>query len=223
MFNGLGGGGPEVSASRAITASNYFASPVSNPFFAEDPRSLTEIRPIFMFQTISNHNSVHRGRQRRVLRHSGPRGHHGPVVVRPEQARRHLDQSGEQLAAPVGQRVRGNLARAEVDVPAEHGNRYRGRGRSHVPDSVQFGAGGPGHGPARRWCRTSRPPQNFGCTSYGSFNAMGTLGYSFADHERSDYLFSSLHLDYDVGGRHFLYPLVELNWFTTPATAMTGR
>ena len=42
--------------------------------------------------------------------------------------------------------------------------------------------------------------QNFGCTTYGSFNAMGTLGYSFrADSQRSDYLFTSLHMDFDVG------------------------
>src|SRR5262249_20160296 len=29
-----------------------FVSPISNPFLAEDPRSLTELRPIFLWQTI---------------------------------------------------------------------------------------------------------------------------------------------------------------------------
>src|SRR5262249_40134579 len=35
-------------------AFDYFASPVSMPFLLEDPRSLTELRPIFIFQSIPN-------------------------------------------------------------------------------------------------------------------------------------------------------------------------
>src|SRR5262249_35916125 len=31
-------------------AFDYFASPVSNPFLFEDPRALTEVRPIFFYQ-----------------------------------------------------------------------------------------------------------------------------------------------------------------------------
>src|SRR5262249_36201701 len=38
-----------------------FASPVSNPFLFEDPRSLTEIRPILIFQTIPGANPVFQG------------------------------------------------------------------------------------------------------------------------------------------------------------------
>ena len=33
-------------------AFDYLISPVSSPFLNEDPRALTEIRPIFLFQTI---------------------------------------------------------------------------------------------------------------------------------------------------------------------------
>src|SRR5439155_5685671 len=38
-----------------------FISPVSNPFLFEDPRSLTEVRPIFLYQTIPGSNPLFRG------------------------------------------------------------------------------------------------------------------------------------------------------------------
>src|SRR5207253_5545861 len=55
--------------------------------------------------------------------------------------------------------------------------------------------------------------QNFGASSYGSFNFMNTTGYSLGiDSKRSDNLYVSLHLDYDVANSHTIYPLIELNW-----------
>src|SRR5438067_2840151 len=42
-------------------AFDTFASPVTNPFYFEDPRSLTEVRPLFFFQTIPNSNYLYRG------------------------------------------------------------------------------------------------------------------------------------------------------------------
>src|SRR5262249_773786 len=38
-----------------------FISPVTNPFLFEDPRSLTEVRPIFLIQAIPNSNPAFRG------------------------------------------------------------------------------------------------------------------------------------------------------------------
>ena len=56
--------------------------------------------------------------------------------------------------------------------------------------------------------------QSFGKTSYGSFNFLNTTGYDFAlDDQRTDYFFSSFHLDFDVAGLHRIYPLIEANWF----------
>jgi hypothetical protein len=56
--------------------------------------------------------------------------------------------------------------------------------------------------------------QNFGRSSYGSFDVMGTTGYAFStDNKRSEYLFASLHLDYNVANANKFYPLIELNWF----------
>jgi hypothetical protein len=58
--------------------------------------------------------------------------------------------------------------------------------------------------------------KNFGRLPYswGSFNFMSTTGYSFGlDSQRSEFFYSSMHLDYDVANLHHFYPLVELNWF----------
>jgi hypothetical protein len=56
--------------------------------------------------------------------------------------------------------------------------------------------------------------QSFWCTSYGSMQAMGTLGYNLGvDSKRSENLFLSLHLDYDIANAHVFYPLLEMNFF----------
>src|SRR5262249_17784552 len=55
--------------------------------------------------------------------------------------------------------------------------------------------------------------QTFGRSSYGSFDAMGTIGYDFGvDNKRSDMFFTSLHLDYNVANANKIYPFLELNW-----------
>jgi hypothetical protein len=55
--------------------------------------------------------------------------------------------------------------------------------------------------------------QNFGRSSYGSFNLLGEIGYSFGVNDKpSDFFMTSLHLDYDIGNLHKIYPLLELNW-----------
>ncbi|MFO0968041.1 MAG: hypothetical protein U0793_21000, partial [Gemmataceae bacterium] len=52
--------------------------------------------------------------------------------------------------------------------------------------------------------------QNFLRSQYGSFNVINTIGYDFAtDHARSDFLFDSVHLDYEIAKK--IYPFVELN------------
>src|SRR5260370_5874717 len=54
--------------------------------------------------------------------------------------------------------------------------------------------------------------QGFGRNQYGSFNFMNTTGYTFrTDNTRTEALFSSFHLDYDWGGAHRVYPLIDFN------------
>src|SRR5207244_3388453 len=55
--------------------------------------------------------------------------------------------------------------------------------------------------------------QNFWRTTFGSFNFLNTTGYvARVDSTRTDNLFSSFHLDYDVGNLKKIYPLIELNF-----------
>ena len=56
--------------------------------------------------------------------------------------------------------------------------------------------------------------QNFWRTSYGSVNAMSTLGYTWgSSNARSDYVFLSTHFDFDILQAHTWYPVVEMHFF----------
>src|SRR5947209_2724175 len=66
--------------------------------------------------------------------------------------------------------------------------------------------------------------QSFWKTTYGSMQAMGTIGYNVGlDNKRSDDLFFSLHLDYDIGNLQRIYPLVELNFFYYPTNGKANN
>src|SRR5262245_41644746 len=58
LMNGRGNVGSAFASDHEFDS---FISPVTNPFLAEDPRKLTELRPIFMFQTIPNSNLLYSG------------------------------------------------------------------------------------------------------------------------------------------------------------------
>ena len=53
-FCGCGGGDRASASGRCLFQSDhcfdYFASPVTNPFLFEDPRALTELKPLFIYQ-----------------------------------------------------------------------------------------------------------------------------------------------------------------------------
>jgi hypothetical protein len=56
--------------------------------------------------------------------------------------------------------------------------------------------------------------RSFWSTQYGNFNFMNTTGYSAStDNARSDFFFTSLHLDYDIARLHKFFPLLELHYF----------
>ena len=213
MFQGWGGSGPEGHCFESDHCFNYFASPVSNPFLFEDPRSLTEARPIFLLQTIPNSNPVYRGGNTEFFgtqfrlaltdRWSVVMNKLGGVWINPGNDSPLGSESGfaELWIGPKYTFVRntetGTVAAAGVTfaIPAGPPDVAQDTGKLSVIPYVTAA-------------------QNFGCTSYGSFNAMATLGYSFrADSDRSDYFYTSWHLDFDVGNQHRLYPLIELNWF----------
>jgi hypothetical protein len=213
MFQGMGGNGPEGKCLESDHCFEYFASPVSNPFYSEDPRSLTEARPIFIYQRIPGSNPLYKGgnteffgSQFRVAitdQWSFVMNKLGGVSVNPSDNSVVGSNTGfaEIWLGPKWTFLRntetGTVAAAGVtfQIPSGPPSVIQDTGTLSIAPYVSAA-------------------QNFGCTNYGSFNAMGTIGYTFStNNQRSDYLFSSAHLDFDVGNQHRLYPLVEMNWF----------
>ncbi|HMC66004.1 MAG TPA: hypothetical protein VKI65_13780 [Gemmataceae bacterium] len=195
-------------------AFDNFISPLSNAFRFEDPRSLTEWRPMFIYQLTPGSNYAFHGgdieflgMQARVALterlsvvlnefgaiwsephlHSGefvPHAGFAEVQLGPKYTFLRCEETGTVAAAGL-----------TFDIPAGAAKVFQDTGTLSLVPYVSAA-------------------QNFGRSSYGSFNFMGTLGYSFSvDNGRSDYFYTSLHLDYDFANAHTIYPLVELNWY----------
>lgn len=190
-----------------------FISPVTNPFIAEDPRALTEVRPIFMYQSIPNSNWIYRGGnaeffglQARVAlteRWSIVMNKLGGVSINPGSGSAIPDETGlsEIWLGPKFTFLRntdtGTLGAAGLTFQIPSGSSKVAQDTGSL-SLMPYGVIG----------------QNFGRSSIGSFNVLNTSGYNFRiDNTRSEYFVNSLHLDYDVGNLHKFFPLVELNWF----------
>ena len=205
--------GPGGTLFQSNTVSPVFSSPVTNPFFFEDPRSLTEVRPVFMWQHTPSANPAWNGGNNYVFAVTGsvaitqdisftlnrlgfesinPEGNVAgvsrdtgftEVLLGPKFTFLHSETSG--TVAAVG---------LIFDIPGGSSRIYQDTG--HLMLDPYFSI-----------------VQNFGRSDYGSFNFMNTTGYTFrTDNTRSESLYSSFHLDYDVGALHRFFPLVELNW-----------
>jgi hypothetical protein len=191
-----------------------FISPVSNPFFFEDPRSLTELRPIFIYQSIPHRNYAFQGgnidffgvqgRLALTDRLSFVLNKLGGIWVNPGR---------DAIADVAGHRsdfADINLGPKYTFLRNEHSGTLGAVGLTfEIPTGgtrIQAAQG------------LSLFPyltmgQNFGRSSYGSFNGLGEIGYSFGTNNKpSDFFMTSLHLDYDIGNLHKIYPLIELNW-----------
>jgi hypothetical protein len=190
------------------------ASPVSNPFLFEDPRALTEVKPLVMFQGAPSDNWVYHGgdtgfagvqarlalteRWSFVLSELGfvwsephvpfdgfePHTGFAEVRLGPKYTFFRCENTGTIAAAGVN-----------FDIPAGSGKVFQDTGDLSVEPYISFG-------------------QTFLRSSFGSFNFLNTTGYSFAtDNKRTDFLFSSFHLDYNVANLNKIYPFVELSYF----------
>src|SRR5262249_50261327 len=203
----LNGAGTPVNGclGRSLFQSDHafdsFISPVSNPFLFEDPRSLTEVRPIFMYQSAPSKNWVFRGGNAEFF------GLQARVALT-EQFSIVMNKLGFVGLQPNGNDLTGDFHNrtgfAEIDI----GPKFTFLRNDHTGILGAFGltfqipAGD--HSVFQDTGSLSLVPyfsfgQSFWHTCYGNFNALGTAGYSFAtDDKRSEYLFLSLHLDYDV-------------------------
>jgi hypothetical protein len=191
-----------------------FASPVTNPFLFEDPRSLTEVRPIFIFQKGSNNNPFFQGGQSYFLgtqarlaltqNLSLTLNKLGGVLINPGSDSNMGTETGfaEIWLGPKLTFWRddqaGFVAAAGTifQIPAGSGNTFQDTGTLSIVPYL------------------SAAKNFFGTSSFGGINLMDTVGYAFAiNGGRSEYLYNSFHVDYDVGNQHRVFPLMELNWF----------
>jgi hypothetical protein len=188
-------------------------SPVTNPFLFEDPRALTELRPIFMIQHIPNSNPVFRGGNAEFF------GTQARVAIT-ERFSFTINKLGwTAINTGSGSSEPGGVGFSELQlgpkftflrsvddkllgaagiifqIPDGRGSVYQDTGSLSIVPYASFG-------------------KNFFENRFGSLNFLNTTGYSFAtDRERTDFFYSSFHLDWDVANLHRYYPLLEFNWF----------
>jgi hypothetical protein len=216
-----------TSPSRSLFQSDHcfdvFCSPVSNPFFFEDPRALTEVKPLVIFQRVPGSNPAFGGGdiwfyglQGRLAINDvfsvvvsklggitlSPNNHSGgissdsgfaEVMLGPKFTFYRCESSKTVLAAGLN-----------FDLAIGSSGVFQNTGDLSLIPYISFA-------------------QNFGGSSWGSFNFMNTTGYSFAtDNTRTDFFYSSFHLDYDIANLNKIFPLIEINWFHYTQNGSSG-
>lgn len=202
-------GGDAGAGSRCAFESDHcfdsFVSPVTNPFFFEDPRSLTELRPVFLYQKIESSNPHFKGGKMEMFalqarlaltdRFSIVMPKLGFVAIQPDNpALSNENGLAELMIGPKYTFWRddqsGTIAAIglNLEIPIGDSDVFQDTGSGAVAPHVSLGQ------------------------QLGNFHLLGSFGYRFGfDDERSDSLFVSAHLDYSFFDR--IYPFVELNWF----------
>lgn len=191
-----------------------FISPVTNPFLFEDPRSLTEIRPIFMLQATPHGN---------WLFGNGSVGFYGMQarLAITERLSFVINKLGGVWQDPKNGLglVESNSGFSELWLGPKYTLIRNETSGTLLATGLTFQIPSGPSGVEQNTGHLSLTPylsfaQNFARSSYGSFNFMNTTGYTFSvDKERTDYFYSSFHLDFDVANAHKIYPLIEMNWY----------
>ena len=191
----------------------WMISPVSMPFFAEDPRALTELRPIFMLQAVPHSAAGFNGgtvgflgMQARLAvtnRFSLVVNKLGFEWTDPHDQTDGFHRTagfGELWLGPKVTIIRNPETRTLLaagltfQIPTGTARIYQNTGNLTLAPYMSFA-------------------QNFLRTGWGSLNFMNTTGYALAtDNQRTDYLYTQFHLDWDVWNWNKIFPLVEVNW-----------
>jgi hypothetical protein len=194
---------------------DVLASPVTNPFLFEDPRALTELRPVFIYQGAPHRNpdfsggySGFFGTQARLAfteRWSLVVSELGFVFLHPHSSAAGITNSTSFAQVTLGPKWTfyrcpdtNTVAAAGLDFEIPTGDRkaFQDTGTLSL---VPYLTG----------AQAIRLPQG-----YGSIDLMGTTGYSFSvDSKRSEFYYLSTHVDYNVANLNLVYPFLELNWF----------
>jgi hypothetical protein len=194
-------------------AFDQMISPLSNPFLFEDPRALTEVRPMYIYQKMPggnlfvNDGSINWwGTQARWAitdRWSIVIHKLGGIDFDPGE--NSLLPGGTSFSefwiGPKWTFIRSPEAGIVAAfgwnfmIPTGNDQAFQNTGDLSMAPYLSFG-----------W--------TFGRSDYGAFNYMASTGYTFStDNTRTDYYWASLHLDYDIANLHKIYPVLELNYF----------
>ena len=197
-----------------------FISPVTNPFLFEDPRSLTELRPIAIYQKIPGGAGLFQGGSAWFVGLQGRLAitERFSVVINKLGASGFNPGSGSTLTDGFGlseihlgpkyifYRDADTKTLLTVggtfQIPVGSSKVFQDTGKLSI---VPYISGG----------------RRLFDTKFGTLNGLASGGYSFSiDRRRSDYFYASGHLDFDVGNKGKFFPLVEMNWlrYTTDGT-----
>jgi hypothetical protein len=202
-------------------AFDNFSSPITNPFLAEDPRSLTELRPVYFYQGIPSGSYYLRG------------GHLSFIGVQARAAFTDrfsvaVTKLGFSSLTPDNPLIGSGTGFSEIwltpkfvfwrdpdtqtlatfgmqfQMPIGSGKEFQDTGGLGLVPFVSFG-------------------RMVGKTDYGSFHLINVAGYNMSTSaSRTDFFFDSIHLDLDANDDHRFFPSLELNWFHN-TTAGTSR
>ena len=194
-------------------------SPVTNPFLFEDPRALTEVRPIFLYQQVPNSQPNYQGGD---IWFAGVQGR----VAFTERLSLTINKLGVVGTNPKSSLLPGGTGLSELWFGPKY-TFYRDDQAGRIAAAgVQFQVPlGNAKVAQDTGDLTIVPYASFGQTflksRIGTFNALAGTGYAFSiNTKRSDYYYASGHVSLDVLDKQKFFPLAELNWFqyTTDGT-----
>ena len=209
-------GGQQRTAFQSDHAFDSFVSPVSNPFFALDPRSLTEIRPMFQWQHTNNSVPFFAGGNNYFAGFSASvaltenvslvLNRLGWMWTNPDAPSGEFQDGNGFSSVTLGPKITfyrstetGTIAAAGLnfELPIGSGRVFQNTGNLSLSPYLTAG-------------------QEFLKSEVGSLHVLGTAGYSLSiDSQRSDFFYTSLHVDYNIKSWK-LAPLAELNYFYYP-------
>jgi hypothetical protein len=191
-----------------------FVSPLSNPFYFEDPRSLSEVRGIGFYQGIPGNDAFFRGGNGYFI------GGQGRLALT-QRISLVVHKVGFTSFRPGdGSIFQGGSGLAELWLGPKVVVYRNPETKTLLSVGTQFQiplGGGP---PLQDTGNLSIVPyvsaaQKLLGTEIGTLNGMATAGYSFSTNgDRSDFFYASAHLNFDIANGHRFYPVAEVNWFS---------
>ena len=213
-FGGRDGGGDvERRWFESDKAFCDFVSPLSNPFFAEDPRSLTEVRGVGFYQSIPGGDAFRSG-------HAVFIGGQGRLAFT-QRISLVVHKLGYTSFKPgSGSLFQGGNGLSELWIGPKVVVYRNTEFKTLISIGTQFQIPFGSESALQDTGRLSVVPylsaaQRLLVTEIGTLNGMATAGYSFStSRDRSDFFYASAHLDFDIANGHRFYPVAEVNWFS---------